>query len=408
MKVLLIDPMLAGISGDMLLASLVDLKGEISELYQLAEIIEEKVNYCRRVTLSIRDVSRRGIRAKSVDLKVDEVLSGITPSRFRENVVRVLGAVDISSEARELAMKVVNELLEAEARVHFELEELHEVASVDTIFDVVGVALILDKTGLLKAPVYTTPPAIGSGIIETSHGFLPVPAPATLEIIRKHGFPYSNIKVNRELTTPTGAALLATLTKRVVDFYPPMRVVGVGYGAGLSDLAEIPNLLRVVEGYVQPGILERVVVLETSVDDITGEVLGYLFDRMFELGALDVAVIPGIGKKNRLTNLVKVVARIEDTDKIIEALISELGTLGVRVHEEPRVTVERNLEKVEVEVEGKKFVVTVKEAKRPDGKVLRIKPEYEDLKAIAKELNMPLRRVIEIVTRQLTKSCESP
>ncbi|MCS7139727.1 MAG: nickel pincer cofactor biosynthesis protein LarC [Candidatus Nezhaarchaeota archaeon] len=408
MKVLLIDPMLAGISGDMLLASLVDLKGEISELYQLAEIIEEKVNYCRRVTLSIRDVSRRGIRAKSVDLKVDEVLSGITPSRFRENVVRVLGAVDISSEARELAMKVVNELLEAEARVHFELEELHEVASVDTIFDVVGVALILDKTGLLKAPVYTTPPAIGSGIIETSHGFLPVPAPATLEIIRKHGFPYSNIKVNRELTTPTGAALLATLTKRVVDFYPPMRVVGVGYGAGLSDLAEIPNLLRVVEGYVQPGILERVVVLETSVDDITGEVLGYLFDRMFELGALDVAVIPGIGKKNRLTNLVKVVARIEDTDKIIEALISELGTLGVRVHEEPRVTVERNLEKVEVEVEGKKFVVTVKEAKRPDGKVLRIKPEYEDLKAIAKELNMPLRRVIEIVTRQLTKSCEGP
>ncbi|RLF04782.1 MAG: TIGR00299 family protein, partial [Thermoprotei archaeon] len=291
MKALIIDPRLAGISGDMLLASLVDLTKRINDLYRLVEELERKIDYCRKVDLNIYDVDRLGIRAKRVELKIDEDLRGITPSRFKANVKKVLDDAELSDKAKDFVRRVINEILEAEVKVHYELKEMHEVASVDTIFDVIGVALLLDKAGLLNASIYATPPALGSGFIKTNHGILPVPAPVTLEILRKHEYPYFNISVDCELTTPTGAALLVSLASKIVDFYPPMRVRGVGYGAGSSSLAEIPNVLRVIEGDEGHATIERVVVLETSVDDVTGEIMGHLFDKLFELGALDVMII---------------------------------------------------------------------------------------------------------------------
>ena len=406
MKALIIDPRLAGISGDMLLASLVDLTKRINDLYRLVEELERKIDYCRKVDLNIYDVDRLGIRAKRVELKIDEDLRGITPSRFKANVKKVLDDAELSDKAKDFVRRVINEILEAEVKVHYELKEMHEVASVDTIFDVIGVALLLDKAGLLNASIYATPPALGSGFIKTNHGILPVPAPVTLEILRKHEYPYFNISVNCELTTPTGAALLVSLASKIVDFYPPMRVRGVGYGAGSSSLAEIPNVLRVIEGDEGHATIERVVVLETSVDDVTGEIMGHLFDKLFELGALDVMIIPCIGKKNRPANLIKVIAKIENYDRIVEALINELGTLGVRILEEPRIAVERSQKHVEIEIQGKKFKIAVKESKSPSGKTLRIKPEYEYLKMVAKELNMPLRRVVEIVMKQLNANVE--
>ncbi|MHC1637203.1 MAG: nickel pincer cofactor biosynthesis protein LarC [Candidatus Nezhaarchaeales archaeon] len=406
MKALIIDPRLAGISGDMLLASLVDLTRRIDDLYQLIEELERRIDYCKKVDLNIYDVDRLGIRAKRVELKIDEDLRGITPSRFKANVENVLSNVDLSGKAKGLVRRVIDEILEAEVKVHYELKEVHEVASIDTIFDVIGVALLLDKTGFLDASIYATPPALGSGFIKTNHGVLPIPAPVTLEILRRYEYPYFNISVDCELTTPTGAALLVSLASKVVDFYPPMRVRGIGYGAGSRSLTEIPNVLRVIEGDEGHATIEKVAVLETTVDDVTGEIMGHLFDKLFELGALDVMIIPCIGKKNRPANLIKVIAKIENYDRIVEALINELGTLGVRILEEPRIAVERSQKHVEIEIQGKKFKIAVKESKSPSGKTLRIKPEYEDLKIVAKELNMPLRRVVEIVMKQLNANVE--
>ncbi|MHC1601034.1 MAG: nickel pincer cofactor biosynthesis protein LarC, partial [Candidatus Nezhaarchaeales archaeon] len=266
MKALIIDPRLAGISGDMLLASLVDLTRRIDDLYQLIEELERRIDYCKKVDLNIYDVDRLGIRAKRVELKIDEDLRGITPSRFKANVENVLSNVDLSGKAKGLVRRVIDEILEAEVKVHYELKEVHEVASIDTIFDVIGVALLLDKTGFLDASIYATPPALGSGFIKTNHGVLPIPAPVTLEILRRYEYPYFNISVDCELTTPTGAALLVSLASKVVDFYPPMRVRGIGYGAGSRSLTEIPNVLRVIEGDEGHATIERVVVLETTVD----------------------------------------------------------------------------------------------------------------------------------------------
>ncbi|MEM0217814.1 MAG: nickel pincer cofactor biosynthesis protein LarC [Candidatus Nezhaarchaeales archaeon] len=406
MKVLIIDPRLAGISGDMLLSALVDMSGETDSLHRLASIIERGVEYCEGVELEIHDVHRRGIRAKRVELKVKERLENITPSKFKYNVEKILGALDLSDEAKSFSRKVVEEICEAEARVHAG-HDLLEVASVDTIFDVVGVALLLDKLELFNSEIYTTPPALGSGFIETCHGVLPVPAPVTLEILRKHNFTYSNISIDQELTTPTGVALLVNLAKKAIDFYPPMKVSRVGYGAGSKDLPLIPNVLRVVLGESSNlKATDSIVVLETTVDDVTGEVLGNVIERLVELGALDVTILQGIGKKGRPVCIVKVLTKLENHAEIAEALIDELGTLGVRVLEVPRIVVERVQKRVEVEVQGRKFEILVKESKAPGNKLLRIKPEYEDLKRISRELGMPLRRVLDIVQKELWRRGE--
>ncbi|MEM4576401.1 MAG: nickel pincer cofactor biosynthesis protein LarC [Candidatus Nezhaarchaeales archaeon] len=409
MNLLIIDSRLAGVSGDMMLAALVDLTGEVDCLHRLTSIIERTVEYCEEVELKVYDVYRKGVKAKKVELKAKENLGGVTPSKFKCNVDRVLEVVDISDKAKNFVKKVVEEICEAEARIHDEGHEMFEVASVDTIFDVVGVASLLDRSRLFDSEIYATPPALGSGVVETSHGLLSVPTPITLEILRKHCFPYSNVPINYELTTPTGAALLVNLAKRVVDFYPPAKVKGVGYGAGSKDLTLIPNVLRVVsgEGSLNLESVERIVVIETTVDDVTGEIVGNVIEKLLGLGALDVVVLQGIGKKGRPVHLVKVLARLENYAEIAEALINELGTLGVRVFETPRIKVERIQKLVEIEVLGKKFEVTVKESKMPNGKLVRVKPEYEDLNRISRELGIPLRKVLEIVQKNFGSTKEN-
>jgi len=401
-KILVLDPRLAGISGDMLLGALVDLTGKVDCLYEVASAIEKEVEYCEGLELKVYDVERRGVKAKRVELSARESLKGVTPEAFKRNLRRVLEGLDLSEVAKEVAWKVADEICDAEARVHGPGHELFEVASVDTIFDVIGAVALLDRSGLLSSEIYTTPPALGSGAVETAHGLLPIPTPMTLEVLRKHGFAYSNLAVEHELTTPTGAALLVNLAKRVVDFYPPMRVEGVGYGAGSKDLELVPNVLRAVLGEgPSPVARERVVVLETTVDDVTGEVLGHAVERLLELGALDVVVLTGVGKKGRPAHVVRVLSKPERSSELAEALIEELGTLGVRALEAFRFVVERLERKLEVEVCGKRFEVAVKEAKALDGRALRVKPEYEDLKKISRELGIPLRRVLEILQREV-------
>lgn len=409
MKALVLDPRLAGISGDMLLGALVDLTDEVDCLYEVASTIEERVEYCKGLELKVYDVERRGIRAKRVELVVKESVEGVTPEAFKHNLDRVLESLDLSEDAKRLARKVVDEICDAEAKVHGATHELFDVASVDTIFDVVGTAALLEKSGLLDSEIYTTPPALGYGVVKTAHGLLSIPAPMTLEMLRRHGFAYSNLAVEHELTTPTGAALLVNLAKRVVNYYPPMKVEGIGYGAGSRNLELVPNVLRAVLGEVSsPVAAERVVVLETTVDDVTGEVLGHAVERLLELGALDVVILTGVGKKNRPVHVVRVLSKLELCTELTEALIEELGTLGVRILEASRFTVERVGKRLEVEVCGKKFEVTVKESKTLNGRALRVKPEYEDLKRISRELGVPLRRVVEIVQREIEKRGSLP
>ncbi|RLF19039.1 MAG: nickel pincer cofactor biosynthesis protein LarC [Thermoprotei archaeon] len=399
MKVLVLDPRLAGVSGDMLLSSLVDLGGQVDELYHLVDVMLQVFRGCE-AELEVFDVERRGLRAKRVELKVYRDYGGASPLDFRGYVEELARKAELSSEARGLALRALDELIDAESSVHGVPREnlrLHELLSLDTALDLVGAALLLDRLDVFKdARIYTTPPAVGGGVVECSHGALPVPAPATLEILRRHRFKVSSVDVEAELTTPTGAALLVSLAEEVVDVYPPMTIERVGYGAGRRDLGSTPNVMRVVYGSRHEASGDRVVVLETNVDDVPGELLGYLVDKLLRSGALDVAIIPAVGKKSRPISIVRVVSDPATCMSIAELLMEEAGTLGVRLLETPRITAEREVKEVDVEVCGRRFKVSIK-VSRVKGKVLNVKAEYEDLKRISEELGMPLRRVAKIV-----------
>ena len=405
-KTVVIDPRIAGISGDMFVASLLDLGGSIDKVHTLADVIEETLDYCEKFKVKVSDVKKRGIRAKDVYLIIKEHVHEISALKVREYALKVGDKIGLSKKGLSFIEGVFDELISAESKVHNispNSVHFHEIASADTVFDVVASAMLLEDLGYLSdnAEIYTTPPALGSGFVEIMHGVVAIPAPATLEILRKHSFKISSSPVEAELTTPTGAALLVSLTDTVVDFYPPMKIRKIGYGSGKKDFKKIPNVLRVVEGETFKATSDKIVVIETNLDDVTGEVIGYLVQKLIKSGALDVSVIPALGKKNRPVNIVKVLADPVNYSDLVQILIDETGTLGVRVFETPRIIAERVKKPVKVKVMNKEYEVRVKTSRTRNGKLINIKPEYDDLKEIAEHTGLPLRKVVEIVNKQI-------
>ncbi len=410
LKLLVFDPKIAGISGDMILGALVDLGADSRLLCELAGIIENKLNHVKEASVNIEKVKRCGISCTRVDFKLKEKIDSEVsrPSKLKNNMLKVCGEIGLSSHVQAKALEIIDLLIEAESRIHGSTNvHFHELASADTIFDVVGSLALLSELGFISnnSKICSLPIATGIGDIETKHGLLSAPAPATLEIIRIKSIPFKVKKVFFELATPTGVAILASIADEFALSLPLMRIDGIGYGAGGRDLNELPNILRIFSGEAIEadvfGKVEIISILETNIDNVTGEQIGYLIGRLMNSGALDVQVIPSIGKKNRPFYIVKVLSKIEDRDRLLEVLMSETGSLGVRVIEVPRIVAERRIFKVEVEVMGKKFSVRVKRAWLLSGKVISVRPEYEDLRRIAAELNLPLRVVEQIVMEKL-------
>jgi len=265
--------------------------------------------------------------------------------------------------------------------------------------------------------VFSLPISSGGGTVSTSHGLLPVPAPATLEILRRFGLIWKGGPVDEEVLTPTGAAILANFVDEIVDRYPEMKAESVGYGAGKKDL-EIPNVLRGVVGNLRVEKdadqsacshrhHDRVVQLETNVDDVTGEVLGNLLELLMEAGALDASIVPALMKKGRPGNVVKVIATAEKVETLAALIMKETGSLGLRVFPSlHRYIAQREERSVSVEIEGKSYEVSVK-LSHLGGKVLSLKPEYEDCKKIAKDADLPLREVARKVEERAWKEIGS-
>ncbi len=397
MKALVIDPKIAGIAGDMLLASLIDLSGSSDLLDPLVGAIAG-LDHCRHFSFNPREVDAGGITAVRLDIRIDEHRSG-DDGDLRQSLLEVADTIGLPERARKRALSVLDDLVAAEAKLHRTGFHLHEIASVDTIFDILGSLLILEDLGFLDGVIYATPPALGSGFISMAHGEIACPAPATLEVLSRHRIRFSSLPVEMELTTPTGAAILAAVAEKIVDPYPAMTPIGVGYGAGTRLIDGRPNILRVVEGEVASAARRRVVMLETNLDDISGETIGYVVERLMDEGAIDVFVTQAIGKKNRPVSIFSVMVNERDTDRMLTLLMAETGTLGVRIQEVPKVVAHRSKELISVTVDGRAFPVRVKTSTL-DGQVIARKPEHDDLAAIARDLNVPLRYVAETVRRQ--------
>jgi len=399
-KIVIVDCQVAGVSGDMMLGALLDLGADKSKVTSAIKSLENEAFGYKNVTVDTKQVMRREFRA----MKVDVTAEGKSRKDARQliaTVEKTAAKLELSPKARQYASNVIHTLVEAEAKLHGRHlgdAHLHEVGLVDTAAEIIGSAVALEDLGFFNAKIVATPVSVGGGLFQFSHGTVSSPSPAALAIFQSKNFPIKGGPVESELATPTGASLIVNLADEVSSFYPEMSPQKVGYGAGDKDFEEIPNVLRIVVGKPLNDCLieEQIAVLETNVDDVSGEIVGHTVDKLLAEGAKDVSVIPMFTKKNRPGQIVKVVADRNDVQRLSRMLIEETGTLGVRVIPCERHVMNRELGSVDILVGGEKETVKVKIAKDGQGNIVRIKPEYEDLKKLAEKTKRPLRELAEI------------
>ena len=265
----------------------------------------------------------------------------------------------------------------------------------DAVADIVGAVSAFHNLELPESRVLCMPVSVGGGYVDTAHGLLPVPAPATLSILDSSNLVWRGGPVEHELLTPTGAAILAYLTGKYGSScpeYPQMTSSVTGYGAGSKETG-MPNVLRSVLGELDAGLaVDHVEMLETNVDDVTGEVVGYLIQELMDDGALDVSVIPATMKKGRSGFLIKVVCRSEDTNRLAHRIIAVTGSLGVRqIPVRHRLTALRRMMDIEIQAAGRPYQIQVKVGCDNRGNVLNISAEFEDCKRIAQETGLQVK-----------------
>jgi len=321
---------------------------------------------------------------------------GQGPNRTYAEVVELVERMDLPAEVEADALAIFERLGRAEARVHgtdLDGTQFHEVGADDAIADVVGVALLLADLGVER--VVTPPLSAGGGEVSMSHGTYPVPTPAVAYLAEDADWELQGGPVEAELLTPTGAAILAELAEGI-ESLPPLRVEGVGHGAGGYTFPEHPNVLRATVGE-GTGTLRRdeIRVLETTLDDASPEFLGGLQETLADAGARDVSIVPLTMKKSRPGHLVKVVVKPEDSERVARRLAEETGTLGVReTGVRHRFVADRALQTVTVEAGGEPHEVTVKIASDTEGAVFDVSAEYDDAAAVARETDLPVREVM--------------
>ncbi len=397
-RTLVIDSQVSGISGDMILGALIDL-GVDSEKVRDAVIVSAKyLEGVKSLDIEIEDVRRKGFRAKRIEVKVREEYGHRKGIEIREAISKLVDDLNLQSEAKNFALNAVDTLLEAEAKIHGESPQdvhLHELGSVDTLVDIVGTAFCLENLGLFKnARIYSTSVAIGGGTFRSLEGILSSPSPAVIEILRSKGFNMVGGPINAELCTPTGLSILSNIAEPI-DYYPPMKPSNVGYGAGSRDFDDFPNILRMTLGEARTEFLtDEVSVIETNVDDVTGEVIGYSVDKLMKEGARSVSVIPIYTKGNRPGQIIQIITDHDKVEHLSGLLMEETGTLGVRIKPCKRHILWRDFFDVKIKLDGIEKTVRIKVSKDGRGKIVRIKPEYEDAKKVADELGLPLREIL--------------
>ncbi len=382
MKLLYLD-CFSGISGDMCLGALIDAGADPAW-------IERELRGLPLGGWDMRVIrtASRGIAGTRVKITVEEDLQ---PHRHFGEIRDLIRNSSLPERARDVSLKIFQRLAEAEGKVHGVSPDhvhFHEVGAVDSILDIVGTSLALQYLDVDRVACSPVPP--GGGYVRCRHGLLPVPAPATAELLK--GIPLRRLDLEGELTTPTGAAV-ATALAGSFGLLPEMTVEVVGYGIGSKDFG-IPNCLRVFLGIpAAPGSVQSdlIAVLEASIDDMNPQFCGHVMERLFATGALDVFFSPAYMKKNRPGFVITVLCRPQDRDALVRILMGETTTLGVRFREERREVLDRHAEEVDTPY-GR---VRIKTALGSDGRPLRAAPEYEDCRRIAAERGVPLREVYE-------------
>jgi len=373
-KILYLD-LSSGISGDMLIAALLSAGASFEALKKGLKKIPLK-----GYELNVHEVSRGGVKATKFDVSI----KGKTKPLDFAGMRKLIDGSTLSEEIKKKGLSIIRSLFEAEAKVHgatIKKVHLHELGSPDTVIDILGTLICLRMLGIDE--ITSSPLNVGGGFIESEHGRLPVPAPATGMLLRglpvySSGFPY-------ELVTPTGAALARRLVREFGGM-PVMKFEGMGIGAGSKNIKEHPNVLRAYLGE-RDAAHDEIIVLETNIDDMDPRIYSYLMDRLFEKGALDVFLTPIIMKKSRPAVKITVLSNEKEADDMRKIIFEETSTLGIRKYAARRTVLPREIVLRKTEFGPIRF-----KTRTLNGKTFE-NPEYEDCAKAARKTGLPLKDI---------------
>jgi len=413
MKTLYIDTSNSGISGDMFLAAILELVPNPTNIIEELKDLKDYLGDISKLEIELVKIKKFGIRVNQLKLNIKENRHHRAPQILKDSLNSFLNERNFTKLGKQYANNVLETLFRAEAEVHGNLVDdihLHELSSVDTLIDIVGVTKALESLGVFDHgfSIHCSNLPLGRGTIKSAHGNLPVPAPATLKILENSGLVVYNSSIESELVTPTGAALLVNLKPISMQIPLEMKLESVVYSAGQKEIKNFLNILRVFygndEGINKTTVLspiqqyiEEVTVLETDVDDVSGEIIGNFINSIEKERVLDIQVLPSLTKKNRPSHVIKILCYPENTFVLIEKILHELGTLGVRFDTIQRVCVNREIKKIEIQINGQNYELNYKISyiQTDKGrKIVNIKPEYDDLKRISIDLGLPVKEIL--------------
>jgi uncharacterized protein (TIGR00299 family) protein len=401
--VIVVDPYIAGISGDMVLCALIDLGADKNKILEGIKKCGKFLPDSTIKKLDFTKIDKHGIQSTSLILEIEENTHERKGSEIKEAIKNSLIELNLSAKAKNFAEGCINSLISAESKVHGIPEEsvhFHEASSIDTLIDVIGVAIASDDLKLFEDKIFSMPICVGNGTVSFSHGVMSNPASAILEIFKNSKLIIHGRNAESELTTPTGACILVNLTNSPINYYPSMKIESIGYGAGKKDFAQFSNVLKIVKGLKKNTFdSDSVIVLETNVDDVSGEVLGNLIEKMMNNGAKDAFITHGITKKGRPTNLVKVICDNENYDSLASILIDETGTLGIRVTLSDRIILPRSMHQIKLTFDGKEFDIKYK-VSFFQGKS-NFKVEFDDLKLVSDFLKKSIRETESLIRKEI-------
>lgn len=375
----------SGASGDMILGALLDVGLSQKGLKETLDRLK-----IPKVRIKVRKVNKAGIEATKV------YVEGKDEGKHHRNLKELIEIIEKSSIEKEIkgkSIEIFRMIAEAEAKIHrLPIDEIHfhEIGGLDSVVDIVCSVWGVYQLGLEK--IYVSRINVGTGFIKCEHGTLPVPSPATLLLME--GKPIYSTGVEKELLTPTGAAILSSLGSYFGPI-PEMIIKKVGYGAGREDLSH-PNVLRLIigESFPEDILKERVMIIETNIDDMNPQLYDYIMEKLFSIGAREVFLTPVIMKKNRPATLLSIISSIDKLNPIKEFLLKESTTIGVRWHEEERICAERE----EVTLKTKYGNLRFKMA-RWNGELISFSPEYEDCKKLALDKGVSIKDVFDEAKR---------
>ena len=403
--VVVIDPQIAGISGDMILSSLIDLGANKTKIIDGIKSSEQFLSDSTISKIDFRKIEKHGVRSTQLVLEIIENVHERKGSDIKKAISDSITDIGLSDNAKKFAISCIDTLINSESTIHdvpSDSVHFHEASSIDTLIDIVGTAIALEDLGLLDEDIICMPISVGGGSVIFSHGMMSNPASAVLQILKNSGLLIQGGPAQDELTTPTGASILVNLSKKSSEFYPAMEIQSIGYGAGQKDFDSFSNVLKIVRGN-QNNLLrmDSVKILETNVDDVSGEILGILIEKIMKKGAKDVSIYPGITKKGRPTNLISVICDNNTMHDIIDVLIFETGTLGIRISSSERFVLPRVINEVNVTLDEQSFSIRYKSVSFKGKSDFKI--EFEDLKHVSEKLNKPIKQVESLIRKEIEK-----